>query len=418
MTRVRKRSFIIMSILGPIFFGLMFVIPVWLATREGEERVVEVLDESGLFADKLPASGSLQFQFVQVGLDSAKGRLLQEDNLGLLYIPKIDIDNPEGIMLFGERSPGFEVQIDIERKLREALEEMKLSRSGIDPEVLRELEVNVSVNTVSLTAEGEKEDNAWIATGVGYLASLLIYLFIFLYGVQTLRGVIEEKTNRIVEVIVSSVRPFQLMIGKIVGIGAVGLVQFMLWMVLTAGIYIAVKAFFTIDELPAMAGQMEPTARQLQATEAAEIFSMIESVNFPLVIGAFIFYFVGAYLFYGALFAAVGSAVDNDTDAQQFQLPITIPLIFSIVILSVVLRDPHGSLAFWTSIIPLTSPVVMMMRIPFGPEPWELALSMFLLVLGFIFTIWLASRIYRIGILMHGAKVNYKILARWLFMKY
>jgi ABC-2 type transport system permease protein len=240
-----------------------------------------------------------------------------------------------------------------------------------------------------------------------------------MYGIQVMRGVIEEKSNRIIEVIISSVRPFQLMMGKIIGVGAVGLTQFLLWAVLSMAIYTGVYQYYMgdipkNDEVVMMGNQMGQTAQP----EASEIFKKIETINFPLIIGSFIFYFLAAYMFYGSLFAAMGSAVDNDSDAQQFQLPVTIPLIFSVIILTAIIREPHGTLAFWTSLIPFTSPVIMMMRIPFDPPAWQIVLSMILLVLGFIFTTWIASRIYRIGILMHGGKINYKILAKWLFMKY
>jgi ABC-2 type transport system permease protein len=218
-------------------------------------------------------------------------------------------------------------------------------------------------------------------------------------------------------VIISSVKPFQLMMGKIIGIGAVGLTQFVIWIVLTFAVSQIAMSLYGIDM--SGSGQMDMVQGGQMAgnEEVAEIISRISTINFPLLLGSFLFYFIGGYFFYGSLFAGVGSAVDNDSDAQQFQLPITLPLIFSIIILSAIIRDPHGDLAFWTSVIPFTSPVVMMMRIPFGPPAWHIALSMICLVLGFLGTTWLAGRIYRVGILMHGTKVNYKILAKWFMMK-
>jgi len=419
ITRVRKRSFLIMSILGPILFGLIFIIPIWLASREGEQKVIEVLDESGLFKGKFEQTGNIQFEYIDLDIDSAKKKIPSSDKYGLLYIPSLDLDNPTGITFFAEQNPSLEVESTIERRLKNEIEDIKLEQSGIDKEKLERIKTQVSINTINLTSEGEKEGDTGIATAVGYFASLLIYFFIFLYGVQTLRGVIEEKSNRIVEVIISSVRPFQLMMGKIFGIGAVGLTQFLLWVILTSGIYVGVQAYFMGDLMGKEQIELvEGGAQGVPDADAAEIFRKIETINFPFIIGTFLFYFLGAYLFYGSLFAAVGSAVDNDSDAQQFQLPITLPLIFSIIILAAILKEPHGDLAFWTSVIPFTSPVVMMMRIPFGPPAWQIALSMLTLVLGFIATTWLAARIYRIGILMHGAKVNYKILARWLFKSY
>ncbi len=421
ITRVRKKSFIIMSIVGPLLFGLMFVIPIWLASREGEEKIIEVLDDSGYFRGKFEGTETLSFRYIDKGIDDAKDDLKTKDIYGLLYIPKFDLDNPKGITFFGEKNPSIEVQSLLERFLKNEIEDLKLSRSGIDKEQLEKIKTDIDLNVINITEKGEKEGDVAIATAAGYFASLLIYFFIFLYGVQTLRGVIEEKTSRIVEIIISSVKPFQLMMGKIIGIGAVGLTQFLLWVILTFVIYQGALSFYDVDfsKSPQMEmaqnGQMVDSAANNEAM--AEIFNKIDTLNFPLLLSTFLFYFLGAYLFYGSLFAAVGSAVDNDSDAQQFQLPITLPLILSIIMLAAILRDPHGDLAFWASMIPFTSPVIMMMRIPFDPPMWQIILSMALLVVGFIFTTWLAGRIYRIGILMHGTKVNYKILGKWLMMK-
>ncbi len=419
LTRVRKKSFIIMSLLGPILFGLVGVIPIWLASREGDEKVIEVLDESGYFRGKFEGTGSVSFSYLDNSLDDAKSDLNSNNSYGLLFIPKLDLDNPTGITFFAENNPSIEIQVSLERFLKNEIENIKLDQSGIDQEKLDKIKTDIDLNIINITDKGEKEGNVGVATAVGYIAAMLIYFFIFLYGVQTLRGVIEEKTSRIVEVIISSVKPFQLMMGKIIGIGAVGLTQLLLWVILTFVIYQGVLTFYDIDI--SKSKQIE-LAQNTDATPNAdadmtEIFEKINTINFPLMLGTFLFYFLGAYLFYGSLFAAVGSAVDNDADAQQFQLPITLPLILSIVLLTAILRDPHGSLAFWASIIPFTSPVVMMMRMPFDPPVWHIVLSMISLVIGFIFTTWLAGRIYRIGILMHGAKVNYKILFKWLMMR-
>ena len=419
LTRVRKRSFIVMSILGPILFGLMFIVPIWLASREGDEKVIEVLDESGYLGDRMHQLGNIRFEVMDLKIDEAKERVSSGSKYGLLYIPQFDLDDdaPPGITFFGPNNPSIEVQSELERFLRREIEDVKLQKSGIDKEQLDKIRTRVRINTINLTKEGEKEGDTGIATAVGYFASLLIYFFIFLYGVQTVRAVVEEKTNRIVEVIISSVKPFQLMMGKIVGIGAVGLTQFLLWVVLTGLIYAGVNSYFTGGIPAQQSGIMGSVQSPEMNADAIEILEKIGTVDFPFIIAVFIFYFLGAYLFYGSLFAAIGSAVDNDSDAQQFQLPITLPLIFSIVVLAAILREPNGSLAFWTSIIPFTSPVVMMMRLPFDPPGWQIALSMFLLVTGFIGSTWLAGRIYRIGILMHGSKVNYRILWKWILAK-
>ena len=419
LTRVRKKSFIIMSIVGPLLFGLIFVIPIWLASREGDEKVIEVLDESGYFRGKFEGAGAVSFRYLDNSIEEAKNDLKSKNSYGLLYIPKLDLDKPSGITFFAENNPSIEVQSSLERFLKNEIEEIKLNQSGIDKEKLEKIKTKIDLNVINLTEKGEKEGDVGVATAAGYFAALLIYFFIFLYGVQTLRGVIEEKTSRIVEVIISSVKPFQLMMGKIIGIGAVGLTQFLLWVFLTFLIYQGALSFYNVDISKSKQIELAQSndASPNGDVDVPEIFDKLGTINFPLILGTFLFYFITAYLFYGSLFAAVGSAVDNDADAQQFQLPITLPLILSIVLLTAILRDPHGNLAFWASIIPFTSPVVMMMRIPFDPPVWHIVLSMFCMVCGFIFTTWFAGRIYRIGILMHGSKVNYKILAKWFMMR-
>lgn len=418
LTRVRKKSFIIMSIIGPLLFGLLMVVPVWLGSREMDEKVVEVLDESGYFRENINNMGSISFVFLDTNLEDAKEQLRSRDSYGLLYIPDFELDKPSGITFFAESNPSFEIQSSIERILKNEIESIKLDQSGIDKEQLDRIKTRVDLNVVNITDKGEKEGDVVAASVVGYFGAFMLYFFIFLYGVQTLRGVIEEKTSRIVEVIISSVKPFQLMMGKIIGIGAVGLTQFLIWIFLTFTISQVLILAYGID-LPTPGTQMAAVdAEQFGDSEVvAAIFEKVNTINIPLILGVFLFYFIGGYLFYGSLFAGVGSAVDNDADAQQFQLPITIPLILAISILWAIIRDPHGNLAFWASIIPFTSPIIMIMRVPFDPPAWQIILSMVLLVVGFIFTTWLAGRIYRVGILMHGAKVNYKILAKWFMMK-
>jgi ABC-2 type transport system permease protein len=420
LTRVRKKSFIVMSILGPLLFGLIMIVPIWLATVDGDEKIVEVIDESGLFEGKFLQIGSVKFEYSTSDLEAAKKSIPEGKKYGLLFIPEISIDQPYGITFFSQASPSVSVISSMERTIKTELENMKLERSGISPEVLSGLKSKVSIQTINMTNAGEKTGSSEMASVVGYVGAFLIYFFIFFFGSLIMRGVMEEKTNRIVEVIVSSVKPFQLMLGKIIGTAGVGLTQLGIWIVLTFGIYASVMAIFKVDQFQAAAGnpmmaqqmKMSPVEMQ-QAQDISSAFEAFHSLDFGLIVVSFIFFFLGGYLLYGALFAAVGSVVENDTDIQQFMLPITIPLIVSIVCLAAVITDPHGNLAFWMSMIPFTSPVVMMMRVPFNVPLWQLILSMSLVVLGFIFTTWLAGRIYRVGILMHGAKVNYKTVAKW-----
>ncbi|SIT94705.1 ABC transporter permease [Pontibacter indicus] len=431
LTRVRKKSFIIMTFLTPLLLAAFMVIPAWLATVSDSEDVVMVLDESGVFADKLESKEDLKIIPIAAGsLEQAKTAYQETDYTALLHIPQLDLEKPEGVRLYSKKNISLQVKFRLENMLEKEIESQRFMASGIDRDMLNKMKANITMTTVNLSESGERDSNVWVTSGAGIIGAVIIYFFIFLYGVQIMRGVIEEKTNRIVEVMISSVKPFQLMMGKIVGIAGVGLTQFLLWVVLSAIVVGGVQAAFDIKPAPTPIEQMqagrdlatgeepEQTEETSQADTLSEVSSAISNLNFPLLLGCFLFYFLGGYLLYGSLFGAIGAAVDNETDTQQFMFPITIPLIISFIMsYTVVIQNPDGPVAFWMSIIPFTSPIVMMVRIPFGVPVSELLLSMGLLILGFIFTTWIASRIYRVGILMYGKKINYKELSKWLFYR-
>ena len=422
LTRVRKRSFIIMTLLGPLLFALLAIVPIWLASQDSSSQVIEVINENAYLSQQLEDDGNLTFIYPKDGIEAAKARVIAGESSAVLFIPAFELQSPEKLELFSKESLGINTERKIGRIVESFVEDKKLESSGLDRETINSLRTDIYVQPLSLSDTGESEEkNTIAATGAGYIGGFLIYIFIFYYGTQVMRGVIEEKSNRIVEVIISSVRPFQLMMGKIIGIAAVGLTQFLLWIGLTSAVITGVLSFTGYSEFQ----QMNPeqvqeslSASQLQQMEQIQgVMAGIENLNFSEIIVMFVIYFLGAYLLYSALFAAVGSASDSDADSQQFLLPVTIPLIISIASLSAVIKDPHGPLAFWLSQIPFTSPVVMMMRVPFGVPLWEMALSVLLLIGGFVFTTWLAGRVYRVGILMHGTKVNYKTLGKWFMMK-
>ncbi|MBD1396776.1 ABC transporter permease [Pontibacter sp. JH31] len=432
LTRVRKKSFIIMTFLTPLLLAAFMLVPAWLATISDSEDAVMVFDESGIFAEKLESKPDLKIIPVAAGsLEQAKTAYQETDYTALLHIPKLDLANPEGFRLYSKKNISFQVKFRLESMLEKEIESQRFMASGIDREMLNKMKANITMTTVNLSESGEQDSNVWVTSGAGIVGAVIIYFFIFMYGVQIMRGVIEEKTSRIVEVMISSVKPFQLMMGKIIGIAGVGLTQFLLWVVLSAIVVSGVQAAFGIQPAPtpieqmqsgrAMAtGEEEPeqTEETSQTDTLSEVSEAISNLNFPLLLGSFLFYFLGGYLLYGSLFGAIGAAVDNETDTQQFMFPITIPLIISFIMsYTVVIQNPDGPVAFWMSIIPFTSPIVMMVRIPFGVPASELLLSMGLLVLGFIFTTWIASRIYRVGILMYGKKINYKELSKWLFYR-
>lgn len=427
LARVKKRSFLIMTLLGPILFVAFYATVIWVAIGSVDTKTVEVLDESGLFGKEFKDSEALKFHYLDTSLDSAKILFKKSEANALVYIPKNVIDQPKGLRIYSAKNVSMDLKSEIEKVVEKQIEDIKLREAGITHKILEDSRVNVSSETISLSEEGERTSSSGAATVIGGICAFLIYMSVFIYGTQVMRGITEEKTSRIVEVIISSVKPFQLMLGKIIGVALVGLTQFVLWILITTALTSATSAVLSnklSKETAQMAQEMQKTKMPNQGmpggnvdNPVSEVLGAVSSLNLPMILGCFLFYYLGGYLLYSALFGAVGAAVDNDADTQQFMLPITLPIIFSFVIAQFVLRDPDGTLAFWTSIVPFTSPIIMMVRIPFGVPAWELILSMVLLVLGFMGTTWLAARIYRVGILMYGKKVSYKELAKWIFYK-
>ena len=433
LTRVKKKSFIIMTILAPLLIAGVYGIAIWAALKGVDQKQINVVDESGLFVDKFQNSESYQFSYLTEGVADAKAGFKESGADALVYIPEYILDKPEGVQIFAERGVPLELQNKVENLIEKEIESIKLTEAGITQSVLQSAKMNVSSETISLKDGDEKKSSAGGATAVGFLCGFLIYMAVFIFGAQVMRGVMEEKTSRIVEVIISSVKPFQLMLGKILGVALVGLTQFGLWIflsfvVLTVGGKVIVPKIQE-SQKQMVASQMEnlpPEAREMAMQQSGgadisaampEFFQILDTLPITTIVVSFLLYFFGGYMLYSSLFGAIGSAVDSETDTQQFMLPITIPIIASFLIAQFVMRDPNGPLAFWTSMIPLTSPIIMMVRIPFGVPIWEIALSVTLLIGGFVFTTWLAARIYRVGILMYGKKVTWKELSKWLFYK-
>lgn len=420
LARVKKKSFLIATLLTPLIFPAIMGVFVWIAVSEKENqslRIIEVIDETDLFF----MESSEQYAFTSsVNDPEAAKKMVQEgERYGFLYIPKIEISDPKGIQYYGIENPSLSLMGYLESALKRKIEDQRLYEKGIDPSVLKEIRTQVSIQSLTLGESGEEKLNdATVNYAIGFLAGILIYIFIFVYGNQIMQGVIEEKSSRIVEILVSSLKPFQLMMGKIVGIGAVGLTQFLIWVFLIGTLTTLVTGVLGM-QMPQQQAMELANPEIAQATpdssELSTALQVIQGIDFVAIVASFIIYFLGGYLLYGALFAAVGSAVDAPSDAQQFMFPITIPLIVAYMGLFVfVLQDPNSTTSFWLSVIPLTSPIAMMGRISFGVPFWELALSIGLLIFGFLVTTWLAGKIYRIGILMHGTKPSYKILWKWI----
>ncbi len=431
LTRVKKKSFIIMTLLAPILIAGMIMIPAWIITREDteEKKIAVVGDGAGMFRGKIPATKALSFDFLpEADPETLKATYKSSGYYGILLISAKVVYIPNAVQLYSHKQPTMEMTMYIANSLEKEIERTKLETYNIKDveKILKEVESDVQIQTIQITDEGtEKKTSTGLSMGIAYISGLLIYMLTFLFGAQVMRGVIEEKTNRIVEVLISSVKPFQLMMGKIIGIAMVGLTQFLLWIIFTLVIVGIAQAVFMPDitSIPGnpvvqdiMSSEMTPQIQDAipQMNEFQSIMESVYSINWGLILFSFLIYFLGGYLLYASLFAAVGAAVDNETDTQQFMIPITIPLILGLFVSIGAFQNPDSSLVFWFSFIPFTSPMVMMARLPFGVPPLELIISMVLLVVFFIGTTWMAAKIYRIGILMYGKKPTYRELVKWL----
>ena len=439
-TRVRKRAFMIMTIIGPFLFAAFILVPAWLAGLEDKEEkiiaVIEYSDQNTPVPDSLRQfdviadNNNLKFEYTgYTTLDILKKTLEHSKYFGILHIPH-NVINTGVVELYSKKEPSLGMEMHISKSLEQYIRNVKLRKLNIPVDVLNSVQSHVTIKSIKLE-KGKYEEQGLkdLRRAVGYISGFMIYFFIFFFGAQLMRGVIEEKTSRIVEIIVSSVKPFQLMMGKIIGIGLVGLTQFAAWMILTFTIVsIAQETLLTKKVMDS--GQIAPeniisaepvtNEQKVEEDKIAQfegVLNKIKGIDFLVMIGAFMFYFIGGYILYGSLFAAIGAAVDSETDTQQFMLPVTIPLIISIFLMINTFMNPSGKIAVWGSIIPLTSPIVMMARIPFDVPVIEVAASGILLILTFLGTTWFAAKIYRTGILMYGKKVNYKEIWKWLRYK-
>ena len=403
VTRVRKRSFIVMIFLLPLLILIMGVIIGLIAKSSNqinEENTVKIIDKSGVFAGKFHNIRNLKFESTNKSIDEIKSELKKDENLSALQIPE-DFKKRDAVQFYSKNKPSTVVTTEVEKQMNDIALNNGLLKNHIDTAVLHSLKSDISINTIEITELGEQKTNLGAMIAVGIACAILIYMSVLIYGSQVMRGVIEEKTSRIIEVIISSVKPFQLMMGKVIGVGLVGLTQFAAWVILS---FLATKLVGVSFSSPnsAMSG----------------IFTALRTIPVGPVMGVFFFYFLTGYLLYSALFAAVGSAVDSETETQQFMFPITMPLLFTYILsVSILFQAPNGTLAVWLSMIPLTAPVAMVLRMPFGVPGWQLAISMTLMILSFVFTIYVAARIYRVGILMYGKKASYKELVKWFFYK-
>ncbi|MFI5171897.1 MAG: ABC transporter permease [Chitinophagales bacterium] len=421
ITRVRKKSFIFFTLLGPLFFLLIGFLPIIIATASHGSENILVKDESGLI-NALPDTAGLYFNFKynDQPLDELKKNFpkLDDGYDALLYIPQLKPDAPYGIEIYSSKQMGLTTRSYIENIIADKLEDINLKNQNLDRQQILKLRPKVNIDDKVTSGTKQKEGDAVVASIFGYGMGFIIYIVLLIYGTMVMRGVMEEKNSRIIEVIVSSVKPFQLMMGKIVGIGLVGLTQFITWAFLITILNIILMGIFgsQIAELKSISSS--PGNSDQDLVRMAEAYSSLSDHPIYYYLLIFITYFIGGYFMFAALFAAIGSlAGDDETDVQMFALPVTLIILVSIFIMMSVVQQPHTDLAFWSSIIPLTSPVVMPALIPFGVPGWQLALSIIFLIGGFLFTTFLAGRIYRTGILMYGKKIRVREVLKWMFYK-
>ncbi|MGB8195223.1 MAG: ABC transporter permease, partial [Chitinophagaceae bacterium] len=405
LTRVRKKSFLLTTILVPlIIIGFYAAIIAIAMSDSSEGEKIAILDKGNLFGGQIPpdkdGKESVKYEFVSN--ETEESFKSKYDDLGykaFLYIPEFDINRPDSIELHSQSAVSLVTKSRIDRKVNRAIEQKRMLNANIDPKKYESIKSDFDIPSTIDSGDGEKKSVEGVAYAVAFAAGILIYMVLLIYGSMVMRGVMEEKTNRISEVIVSSVKPFQLMLGKIIGIGAVGITQFIIWIVLIGVLQVILPMLFPgmTEQMGEQAGAAGPMAARAGMLE--QVTTGLRSIPMGLLAVCFVFYFIGGYLMYASLFAAIGSVSEDQQDAQQLIFPVMMPIILGFVIMTRAVQDPNGGLALFGSMFPLTSPIVMIGRIPFGVPWWQIIVSMLLLILFFVFCTWLAGRIYRTGIL-------------------
>ena len=426
LTRVKKKSFLIITFLGPIFFVALMIAPTLLALNSDKmesKKAIAVLDETGWFYSKFANTEANTFVYhdPDENLDSLKKLVFEKIYDAILYIPGTSLNIPVNAKLFSNKQISMTLSSYIENTMKKEVEHKKLLASGIDPDIVKSASTNINVTNIRMDSE-EKEETRYteLESIIGILLAFVIYFSVFIFSSQVLRSIIIEKTNRIVEVIISSVKPFELMMGKIIGNAMVGLTQFAAWIVLTLAIYFIASGIILGPEIMSPSGTiMTQEISHLTQTSTSqdvmlEAVNMIQSINFAAILWSFLFYFLFGFLLYAALFSAIGGMVDSETDSTQFTTILTIPLILAMVCSPAMMENPESGLTLWLSMIPFTSPIAMMIRIPFGVPYWQLGISITILVLTFVLITWLSAKIYRTGILMYGKKPTLKEIWKWL----
>lgn len=426
LTRVKKKSFILITLLSPIIFVALFTIPVLVGLFAGKEtKSLLVKDDSGIFVPPADTATRATFTLSQEPLAVLKATYKNKGFDGVLHIPAVEPNGGKlNLSYFSEGQLSLSVVSYVEKRVAEQVEAKKIKDAGYSEDVMKNFKVSISIDQEELAfnEEGElvetgKKNSAELATAIGFISGFIIYIVLIFYGAMIMRSVMEEKTNRIVEVIISSVKPFQLMMGKILGVSAVGLTQMLIWMLMTFVLSSVATAFLGMDaaamqsSMPAQQGGSEEMTSQ-----ASMVFEALASQNWGYILPLFLFYFVGGYFIYASLFAAVGASMGDDMgESQSLSMVAMAPIILSIILISPIIENPTSALARWMSIFPLFSPVLMPARLAFEPPLWELLLSMVMLAGSAVFFIWLSGRIYRVGVLLYGKKATLKEMVKWTF---
>ncbi|WP_142783312.1 ABC transporter permease [Changchengzhania lutea] len=423
LTKVKNKSFIVMTFLSPIIMIALFSVVAYLSQINNDKvRVVSVLDESGLVSDVFSNTDNITYHILEnMSLEDAKELSKESGAFGLLHIDRFKEVNQVSnhIKFYSEESPSLSLISDLESQVSNKLTNIKLENKGVDVAMIKASKMQVTIEQESFKGERTSKTDSVVKLIFGGAAGYLLFMFIIIYGNMIMRSVIEEKTSRIIEIIISSVKPMQLMLGKIIGTSLAGITQFIIWIILAVLLAVIVSSIFGIDIAQVQTPQQDMMQQAMTNPDAnMQVQDFITAFyNLPItnLIVAFILFFIAGYLLYSSFYAAIGAAVDNETDTQQFLLPIMMPLILAVYIgFFTVIEDPHGTVSTVFSFIPLTSPVVMLMRIPFGVPIWQQVLSLSILIATFIFTVWFAAKIYRVGILMYGKKPSYKELIKWI----
>jgi len=426
LTRVKKRSFILATILTPLAFGIFFIVVGFIfAYESGDTKRIAINDPGNILSvSKIPNTKSITFTKPQKTLEELKKDVEDEKYSGVIAIPVIKNLYDKSIEVdyfYSENGLDIDSKNKIEKSLSRFLREYKINKLDLDKKRLAALDGEIKLRTLSVL--NEKKDTsltADVGAAIGGIMGMIMYMTVFIYGMMVMRSVMEEKVSRIVEVMISSVKPFQLMMGKIIGVGGVGLTQVAIWAILVPLIAIGVQMFFGFDPEAMNEGAGGMSGANMDQDEmqfyVTQVITELKSQNWWLIAPLFVLYFLGGYFLYASMFAAVGSAMGDDLgEGQALTIPITIPVVLALYIMMVAVKSPNSSLAVWASIFPLFSPIVMPSRLAFSPPVWQIALSVVVLIATCIFFVWLSARIYRVGILMYGKKVTFKELGKWMF---